>query len=105
MTRRRRPIVSVAGETRSNGSVSHAGKSSTASSPRYWRRSPAMRSASTPVGTASTTGRRAVALASVAAKIARAGSGTATGHARPAVAAATIGSDREQGSEPGEGGI
>ena len=79
MTRRRRPIVSVAGDTRSNGSVSHAGNSSTASSPRYSRRSAAMRSASTPVGTATTTGRRAVARASVAANSARAGSGTATG--------------------------
>ena len=78
MTRRRRPIVSVAGDTRSNGSVSHAGKSSTASSPRYCRRSPATRSASARVGTASRTGRRAVAAASVAAKMARAGSGTAT---------------------------
>ena len=78
MTRSRRPIVSVAGETRSNGSVSHAGNSSTASSPRYCRRSPATRSASARVGTASNTGRRAVAPASVAVKMARAGSGTAT---------------------------
>ena len=34
ITRRRRPIVSSAGDTRSNGSVSHAGNSSTASAPR-----------------------------------------------------------------------
>ncbi len=92
MTRSRRPIVSVAGETRSNGSVSHAGNSSTASSPRNSRKSVAIRSASTPVGTATTMGRRAVALASVATKRARAGSGTATGRARPPVAAATTGS-------------
>ena len=51
-----------------------------------------MRSASTPVGTASTTGRRAVTRASVAVKIARAGSGTAIGRAWPPVAAAMIGS-------------
>jgi hypothetical protein len=37
-----------------------------------------MRSASARVGTASSTGRRAVAPASVAVKMARAGSGTAT---------------------------
>ena len=60
ITRRRRPIVSIAGDTRSNGSVSHAGNSSTASAPRNSRRSAASRSASLPVGTASTTGRRAV---------------------------------------------
>ena len=104
MTRRRRPIVSIAGDTRSNGSVSHAGKSSTASAPRYSRRSAASRSASTPVGTASTTGRRAVAVASVAAKSARAGSGTATGRALPGRRG---GDDRvgpEQRCEPGEGG-
>src|SRR6185437_5925627 len=92
MTRRRRPIVSIAGDTRSNGSVSHAGKYSTASAPRNWRRSAARRSASLPVGTASTTGRRAVADASVAPNSARAGSGTATACVRPLVAAATMGS-------------
>ena len=60
MIRRRRPIVSSAGETRSNGSVSHAGNSSTASAPSIGTRSPAMRSASAAVGTASRIGRAPV---------------------------------------------
>ena len=38
-TRRRRPIVSNDGDTRSNGSVSHAGKSSTSPAPRNCPRS------------------------------------------------------------------
>ena len=52
MIRRRRPMVSSAGDTRSNGRVSHAGKSSTASAPSIGTRSPARRSASATVGTA-----------------------------------------------------
>ena len=55
-TRRRRPIVSSDGDTRSNGSVSHAGNSSTSPTRRAGAeelaRSRARRSASAPVGTA-----------------------------------------------------
>ena len=105
MTRRRRPIVSIAGDTRSNGSVSHAGNSSTASAPRNSRRSAASRSASTPVGTASTTGRRAVARRERRARTARAPvRGPRPRAPDPPVAAATIGIVAEQRGEPGEGG-
>ena len=103
MTRRRRPIVSIAGDTRSNGSVSHAGNSSTASAPRYWRRSPATRSASARVGTASSTGRRAVA-----ARERRGEDGArGFGHGHRVALPAARGDDRrvvgEQRGEPGEG--
>ena len=88
ITRRRRPIVSNAGDTRSNGSVSHAGNSSTASAPRNSRRS-----AREALGLGAgrhrehdrpARGRRARASR---ANSARAGSGTATGRAEPPVAA------------------
>ncbi len=64
ITRRRRPIVSNDGDTRSNGRVSHAGNSSTSSSPRNWPRSRTRCSASVPVGTARSSGRRLVTPAS-----------------------------------------
>src|SRR3954447_10840464 len=76
MVRRRRPIVSTLGLTRSNGSVSHAGNSST-SSPRYCARSPARCSASDVVGRATMRGRRSLARARPATAIARAASVTA----------------------------
>ena len=93
ITRSRRPIVSIAGETRSNGSVSHAGNSSTESGARNSRRSAARRSASMPVGTASTTGRRAVAVAKRPRREQRACRFGNCDQARAAaVAAATMGS-------------
>ena len=70
-------MVSTPGLTRSNGRVSHAGNSSTRSSPRKTPRSWASRSASVEVGTASTIGRRLVSRDSPAVTSARAASGTA----------------------------
>ena len=52
------PSSRPTGDTRSKGSVSHAGNVSTASGPRKVRRSLASRSASPVVGTATTIGRR-----------------------------------------------
>ena len=78
MARRRRPMVSTLGLTRSKGSVSQAGKTSTSSSPRKARRSWARRSASGLVGTATTSGWRPVRSASPAIAKARAGSATAS---------------------------
>ena len=106
ITRRRRPIVSIAGDTRSNGSVSHAGNSSTASAPRNCRRSPASRSASAPrrhreQRPAGARSRRA----SVAAKMARAGSGTATVCRRPELAATIAGSSASDVVSPARGGV
>ena len=97
MVRSRRPIVSTDGDTRSNGRVSQAGKVSTASAPRYERRSLATRSASPVVGTATTIGRRALSVASPAMARARAGSGTAsTAEDRPSTDAKP-GSSRRSG--------
>ncbi len=99
MIRSRRPIVSSAGETRSNGSVSHAGNSSTWSAPSIGTRSPASRSASAAVGTASRIGRAPVSRWIPAVKSARAASDTATTSLRPDATAATLGSSaRSRGS-------
>src|SRR5262245_63585148 len=99
MTRRRRPIVSSDGETRSKGSVSQAGNSSTAASgPKYRARSWATRSASAAVGTATRTGRRVVTRVSAARYSARAGSGTATIGARSMTARTAGSSARSAGS-------
>ena len=57
-TRSRRPIVSTLGLTRSKGSVSQAGKSSTSSGGRYRCRSSTSRCAAVPVGTATRSGAR-----------------------------------------------
>ena len=78
MVRSRRPMVSTLGLTRSNGSVSQAGKRSTSSAPRKARRSWARRSASVLVGTATTSGWRPLSPARPAMVKARAGSGTAS---------------------------
>src|SRR5581483_848439 len=96
MTRSRRPIVSVAGETRSKGSVSQAGKRSMASSPsaRNCRRSWARRSASAVVGTPTTSGRRPVRRASPARKNALGASDTATTRAEPPASLVKAGSSR-----------
>ncbi len=81
----RRPMVSTAGLTRSNGSVSHAGNSSTASGLRYWPRSSTRFCAAVPVGRATTMGWRSERWASAAMVTARAASGTArTAACRPA---------------------
>ena len=95
----RRPMVSSAGETRSKGRVSHAGNTSTAGAGKNANKSWARRSASAPVGTATTMGRRIVRFASAATKIVRADSATATIGARE-ITAFTAGesasiSDRE----------
>ena len=55
-TRSRRPIVSTLGLTRSKGSVSQAGKSSTSSGGRYRCRSSTSRCAAVPVGIATRSG-------------------------------------------------
>ncbi len=78
MVRRRRPMASTPGLTRSNGRVSQAGKRSTSSGPRKARRSAASRSASVLVGMATTTGWRSVSWARPAMVKARAASGTAS---------------------------
>ena len=72
-------MVSSDGDTRSNGSVSHAGKSSTSLGAEELRRgrAPGARPRR-PVGTATSSGRRVVAPASAATNSARAASGTAT---------------------------
>ena len=70
-------MVSIPGLTRSKGRVSHAGKSSTASSPRNVVRSLVSRSASAVMGTAARIGRRVPTLVSAASVTARAASGTA----------------------------
>src|SRR5688572_22927471 len=98
MVRRRRPIVSTEGEMRSKGSVSQAGKVSTASGPRKARRSFATRSASPVVGAATTIGRRELRWARPAMVRARAGSGTAsTAEDRPST-------DAKPGSSRSSGG-
>ncbi|CAB4533851.1 unannotated protein [freshwater metagenome] len=98
--RRRSPIVSIDGLTRSNGKVSHAGKSSTASSARKFRKSAESRSASAAVGTATTMGVRRDAASSPARVTARAGSGTtSTVEALPS-AASTPGSSRSIAFSP-----
>src|SRR5688572_30634566 len=102
-TRRRRPIVSSDGETRSNGSVSHAGKDSTSDAGRNRARSCASRSASAPVGTASRIGRRVVRPASAAVKTTRAASGTATTGARE-ITARSAGSSARSFDTPSSGG-
>ena len=71
-------MVSALGLTRSKGRVSHAGKVSTASSPRNAVRSWANRSASEAVGVTMTTGWRADSCVSPAATKAQAASGMAT---------------------------
>ena len=73
-----RPIVSVAGDTRSKGSVSHAGSSSTASGPRNGPRSCASCSASRAVAVATSTVGDELSSASAASTTERAESGTAT---------------------------
>ena len=102
-TRRRRPIVASDGDTRSNGSVSHAGNSSTSSGPRNCPRSCTSRSASAPVGTASTSGRRVVTSANAATKSARAASGTATTGSR-LTTARTAGSSARRPASAASGG-
>ncbi len=77
-------VSSIDGLTRSNGSVSHAGKDKMSSVPKYNRRSAARRSASAVVGVAIKTGRRSDSVTIAAIAIARAGSATAsTDVARP----------------------
>src|SRR5206468_800848 len=97
MARRRRPMVSTLGLTRSNGRVSHAGNTSTSSVPRKARRSWATRSASVDVGTATTSGWRPLRWARPAMVMARAGSGTATTAALEPARAARAGSARKSG--------
>jgi hypothetical protein len=100
-------MVSVAGDTLSKGSVSHAGNSSTASwgtpptpgpspSGRNCRRSLASRSASAVVGTPTTSGRRPVRRASPARKKARGASETATTRAEPPASSVKAGSSRRR---------
>ena len=103
ITRRRRPIVSSEGDTRSKGNVSHAGKYSTASGPRNCPRSRTRRSASASVGTARSSGRRVVTPASAATNTARAASGTATVDRR-ATTARSAGSSARSGASEARGG-
>ncbi|CAB4621959.1 unannotated protein [freshwater metagenome] len=87
IVRMRAPIVWTAGLTRSKGSVSHAGKSSTDDSPRNAARSSATSCAIVPVGVAMTMGRRPFARVMPARTAARAASGTAITELRdPAMA-------------------
>ena len=74
----RRPIVSTLGLIRSNGSVSHAGNSTTESGGMNWQRSSYSWPASVPVGVATSNGRRSPSWARAATVMARADSGTAT---------------------------
>ncbi len=97
--RRRRPIVSTLGLTRSKGSVSHAGKVSTASGPRNASRSCTSRSASPVVGTATTRGRRSNRCARAATVTARAASGTARVAERRPATWARAGSSRSRGGK------
>ena len=78
MARRRRPIVSVAGETRSKGSVSQAGKRSTQSKPTKAARSWVSWSASLAVGVATRTPGALPSSEMAAMASARAASGMAT---------------------------
>jgi hypothetical protein len=73
-----RPIVSVAGDTRSKGSVSHAGSSSTASEPKNGARSCTSCSASRAVAVATSTVGDVLSSARAASTTDRADSGTAT---------------------------
>src|SRR3954447_9882211 len=97
MARSRRPMVSTLGLTRSKGSVSHAGKTSTWSAPRKAHRSWATRSASVDVGTATTSGCRPLRWARPATVMARAGSGTATTAVLEPASSARAGSARKSG--------
>ena len=76
--RRRRPIVSTLGLTRSNGSVSQAGNSATCVGSEELRRSSPSWPAIVPVGQATTSGRRFDRPARAAIEIGRAASGTAS---------------------------
>ncbi len=96
-------MVSNDGDTRSNGSVSQAGKCSTSSGPRNCARSRTSRSASAPVGTASSNGRRVVTPTNDATKRARAASGTATVDCR-AITARNAGSSARSGARAARGG-
>ena len=97
-TRSRRPMVSTFGLMRSKGSVSQAGNSSTDWPPRYRRMSLARRSASVPVGTATTSGVRPARRTREARTTARAGSATANEPVRRPRTAATDGaSSRSSG--------
>ena len=71
-TSRRRPIVSTDGLTRSNGSVSQAGKSRPRRPAINWLRSSASWPAIVPVGAATTSGRRPERWARAAMEIGRA---------------------------------
>ena len=94
-------MVSTLGLTRSNGSVSQAGNRSTSSSDMKARRSWATRSASLPVGVATTMGPRLLRWARPAITKARAGSGTAsTALVAPARSAIVSSFRRSGGSEP-----
>ncbi len=77
-TSMRLPIVSTLGLIRSNGSVSHAGNSTTESGGMNWQRSSYNCPASVPVGVATNSGWRSPSWASAATETARADSGTAT---------------------------
>ena len=76
-TRIRSPMVCTAGLTRSNGSVSHAGKTTTSAGSRNAHRSSATCWAMVPVGTATTRGDLVVAWVSAARITGLAVSGTA----------------------------
>ena len=90
-------MVSTAGLTRSNGSVSQAGNTSTPSSPQKTRRSWARRSASVLVGVATTIGWRLDSSASPATKMARAASGTVSVVVVAPRTSASTGSSRSSG--------
>ena len=93
-------MVSVVGLTRSRGSVSQAGNSSTSPGPRMAARSVSSRSASVRVGATTRIGRRSEAALSPATTGARAASGTATAASRRPSREISAGSAASAGSRP-----
>ena len=96
-TSSRRPMVSTDGLTRSNGSVSHAGKKATSPAGRNCSRSSASWPAIVPVGVTTTSGRRLERSASAAIEIGRATSTTASRAAGSPRARVSAGSSRSSG--------